>query len=342
MRTITLGSTGITTPQNAFGALPIQRVDKDTAVAILRRAYEGGMTYFDTARAYSDSEEKMGAAFQGMWDKITVASKTMARTPEGVLKDLDTSLKTLGTDHIDVYQFHCVDQVYAPGDGTGMYEVLEEAKKQGKIGHIAVTAHKIQVAFDLVESGLYEVLQFPFSYISSERALALAGKCKEKGMGYIAMKGLAGGLLQNPRACHAFMKGFDNVVPSWVIQKFEELEQWLAVAEEDPDLDDELAAVIRKDRAELAGSFCRSCGYCMPCPVGIEIRNCARMDRLLRRSPWKQYFTPEWQAKMNRIEDCIGCRQCAGRCPYGLDTPNLLKYMLKDYRQFYEEHKNEL
>ena len=138
------------------------------------------------------------------------------------------------------------------------------------------------------------------------------------------------------------MKGYDNVVPIWGIQRMEELEEWLAVAEEDPDMDEELAAVIRKDRAELSGGFCRSCGYCMPCPVGIEIRNCARMNMLLRRSPWKQYFTPEWQAKMNRIEDCLGCRRCASRCPYQLDTPKLLKYMLKDYREFYEQHKDEL
>ena len=161
-------------------------------------------------------------------------------------------------------------------------------------------------------------------------------------MGYIAMKGLAGGLLTNARACHAFMKQYDNVVPIWGIQTFEELDEWLAVAEEDPDMDEALAEAIRRDRQELAGGFCRSCGYCMPCPVGIEIRNCARMDRLLRRSPWRQYFTPEWQAKMNKIEDCLGCRRCASRCPYQLDTPNLLKYMLKDYREFYEAHKDEL
>ena len=107
-------------------------------------------------------------------------------------------------------------------------------------------------------------------------------------------------------------------------------------------MDEELAAVIKHDRQELAGGFCRSCGYCMPCPVGIEIRNCARMNMLLRRSPWQQYMTEEWQAKMNKIEDCLGCRRCASRCPYQLDTPNLLKYMLKDYREFYEAHKDQL
>ena len=124
------------------------------------------------------------------------------------------------------------------------------------------------------------------------------------------------------------------------MQTLEQLEQWLAAADEDPVLDDEMEAFIAKEREELSGSFCRSCGYCMPCPMGIEIRNCARMNMLLRRSPWQQYMTPEWQAKMNRIEDCIECHSCSSRCPYQLDTPNLLKYMLKDYREFYETHKD--
>ena len=203
-----------------------------------------------------------------------------------------------------------------------------------------MTTHRVNVAEECIASGLFETLQFPFSYISSERDLALAEKCKAADMGYIAMKGLAGGMLTNTRACHAFMKQYDNVVPIWGVQRLEELEQWLAVAEEDPDMDEELAAFIKKERQELSGSFCRSCGYCMPCPVGIEIRNCARMNMLLRRSPWQQYMTPEWQAKMNKIEDCLECRRCASRCPYQLDTPNLLKYMLKDYREFYETHKD--
>ncbi len=156
MKNITLGRTGIVAPQNGFGALPVQRVTQAEAVKLLRAAYEGGMTYFDTARAYSDSEEKLGAAFgDGIRDKIFIATKTHALTPEGFWKDLETSLKNLRTDHIDLYQFHCVNQCWAPGDGSGMYECMTEAKKQGKILHIGVTAHKLQVAFDCVASGLF-------------------------------------------------------------------------------------------------------------------------------------------------------------------------------------------
>ena len=340
MRQLTLGRTGIETPQNAFGALPIQRVSKKAAVRILRRAYDGGMTYFDTARAYSDSEEKLGAAFDGMRSRIFIATKTQAKTAEQFWEDLETSLEKLRTDYIDVYQFHMAGRVYAPGDGSGLYECMLKAKEQGRIRHIGITAHKIQVAMDAASSGLYETLQFPFSYLSSDKEIALVRLCREKGVGFVAMKGLAGGMLTNVRACQAFMKQYDNVVPIWGVQKLEQLEQWLQVAEEDPDMDEELEAFIAKERKELSGSFCRSCGYCMPCPMGIEILNCARMNMLLRRSPWQQYMTDEWHAKMHKIEDCIGCRSCASKCPYQLDTPNLLKYMLKDYDEFYEAHKN--
>ena len=192
MKNIMLGATGIVSPQNAFGALPIQRVNTEEAVKILRRAYEGGMVFFDTARAYSDSEIKLGLAFNGMRDKLYIASKTMAQTPEKFEEDLDTSLKNLKTEHIDIYQFHCVKQCYKPGDGTGMYEAMEKARKAGKILHIGITAHKIGIAEEIVDSGLYETLQFPFSYLASDRDIALVKRCEEAGMGFIAMKGQIG------------------------------------------------------------------------------------------------------------------------------------------------------
>ena len=177
MRTVTLGTTGITTPQNAFGALPIQRVDRETAVRILRKAREGGIIYFDTARAYSDSEEKLGSAFGGMREQIYLATKTMAKTPEQFHQDLSQSLKLLRTDYVDIYQFHCAERVYRPGDGTGMYECMLEAKAAGQIRHIGITAHKIGVAVEAVESGLYETLQFPFSYLAGEKERELVRSC---------------------------------------------------------------------------------------------------------------------------------------------------------------------
>lgn len=333
MRQITLGSTGITVPQNAFGALPIQRVSTEMAVKLLRRAYEGGMRFFDTARAYSDSEVKVGEAFDGMRKKVFIATKTGAKTPEEVRAQVETSLKNLRTDYIDIYQFHCADQCYRPGDGTGMYECMEELKKEGKIRHIGITAHKLYIAEEAVESGLYETLQYPFSYLSSEKEIALVKKCKEANMGFIAMKGLAGGLINRSEAAMAFMSQFDNALPIWGIQKEKELEEWLSYMAETPTMNEELTAYIEKEQKELTGEFCRGCGYCMPCPAGIMINQCARMSLMLRRAPSKVWLTPQMQAEMKKIEVCLHCNQCMKKCPYELNTPELLKKNYEDYKK---------
>lgn len=333
MREITLGSTGITVPQNAFGALPVQRVNLEQAVCLLRRAYEGGMHFFDTARAYSDSEQKLGVAFSEMRDQVYLASKTQAKTPEKFWADLNKSLEMLQTDYLDIYQFHCASQVYAPGDGTGMYECMLEAKAQGKIRHIGITAHQIGVAEDAIASGLYETLQFPFSYLSSEREQALAAKCKEANMGLIAMKGLAGGLITNAKAAMAFMLQFDSVLPIWGVQREKELEDWLSFMEQEPKMTEEIRAFIEKEKTELVGEFCRGCGYCMPCPAGIQINTCARMSLMLRRSPSARWLEPPMQAEMKKIENCKNCGACKKKCPYELNTPELLRKNYEDYKQ---------
>ena len=333
MKTVRLGKTGITVPQNAFGCLPIQRDSKEVAVRLLREAYEGGMRFFDTARAYTDSEEKVGEAFDGMRDKIFIATKTHAKTPDGFWKDLETSLKLLRTDYIDIYQLHMAPQCYRPGDGTGMYECLVKAKEQGLIRHIGITAHKLMVAQEIVESGLYETLQYPFSYLSSEKEIALVSACREADMGFICMKALAGGLITRSDAAMAYMTQFDGLVPIWGIQRENELQEWLSYMDETPSMTDEIADYIKKEQDELSGSFCRGCGYCLPCPQGIEINNCARMSLMLRRAPSKAWLSEEYQAKMAKIENCINCRQCVKRCPYELDTPELLRRNLEDYKR---------
>lgn len=337
MKKVILGSTNIETVQNAFGALPIQRADYDEAVRILRRAYEGGMTFFDTARAYSNSEEKIGLAFGDMWpemrDKVYIATKTMAKTPEDFWKQLDTSLSLMKTDYIDIYQFHCVNQCYKPGDGTGMYECMIEAKRQGKIRHIGVTAHKIQIAMECVESGLYETIQYPFSYLAAKKEIDLVEAAKANNMGFIAMKGLAGGLINNSKAAMAYMTQYDNVLPIWGIQKMSELEEWLSYMDETPSMDDEMKAFIANEQKELMGEFCRGCGYCMPCPKGIMINQCARMSLMLRRAPSASWLGEDMQAEMKKIEECINCGACMKKCPYELNTPELLKKNYEDYKK---------
>jgi predicted aldo/keto reductase-like oxidoreductase len=336
MKNITLGRTGITVPQNGFGALPIQRVPMEEAVRILRKAYDGGMRFFDTARAYTDSEEKVGAAFGDGYvkrDEIVIATKTAAKTPEEFWQQLDISLNNLKTDYIDIYQFHLMGQCWKPGDGTGMYECMLRAKEEGKIRHIGGTAHKIGIAKELIESGLYETVQYPFSYLATDQEADLIKMCNENNVGFIGMKGLAGGLITNSRAAMAYISQFDGAVPIWGIQREKELDEWLSYMDETPVLDDELKTFIESERKELMGDFCRGCGYCMPCTVGIQINQCNRMSLMLRRAPSESWLSDHWQAEMNKIEQCIGCGACLSKCPYELEIPTLLRKNLEDYRE---------
>ena len=331
---ITLGHTGIEIEKNGFGCLPIQRISKEDAAYLLRKAADGGMNYFDTARAYSDSEEKLGYAFAGMREQVVIATKTMAQTGEALRKDLEASLKALNTGYIDVYQFHNPAFVPRPGGEDGLYDAALEAKKQGKIRHIAITNHRLAVAHEAIDSGLYALLQFPYSYLAGPQEQELVDKCQKNGMGFVAMKGMAGGLIRDGMAAAAWMAQQPGVVPIWGVQHEWELDQFLSCVREAPQLTPEYQAVIGKDRSELAGDFCRGCGYCMPCPMGIEINQCARMSLMLRRAPAAGWLSQEWQENMKRIEQCLHCGQCSSRCPYGLDTPRLLEENYRDYQTY--------
>ena len=333
MEMVRLGKTEITVPKNGFGALPVQRVSLEDGVKLLRNAYEGGFRFFDTARAYSDSEEKLGEALADVREHIFLATKTMAKDGEGFKRDLDASLKLLKTDYIDIYQFHNPSFCPKPGDGSGLYEAMEEAKRQGVVRHIGITNHRIHVAREAIESGLYETLQFPFCYLATDKDLELVEMCREADMGFIAMKALSGGLITNSAAAYPYLAQYDNVLPIWGVQRQSELEEFLRYMDEPPALTEELRAVIEGDRKELSGNFCRGCGYCMPCPVGIEINTCARMSLLIRRSPSDKQLTEKAQAMMKKIENCLHCGACAKKCPYGLDTPKLLEENYKDYQE---------
>lgn len=333
METVTLGSTGITVNKNGFGALPIQRISTEDAAVLARKAYDAGITFFDTARFYTDSEVKLGVAFEGMREKVYIATKTAAATPEEFWDQLQTSLSNLKTDYIDIYQFHNPAVCPKPGDGSGLYEAMLEAKAQGKIRHIGITNHRLAVAKEAIESGLYETLQFPFCYLATEKDIELVEACKKANMGFIAMKALSGGLITNSAAAYAFEAQYDNVLPIWGVQRESELDEFISYIDNPPVMNDELQAVIDQDREQLSGDFCRGCGYCMPCPVGIEINNCARMSLLLRRSPSELQLTEDVQNKMKKIENCLHCNQCKSKCPYGLDTPTLLAKNYEDYKK---------
>ena len=331
MQTIRLGRTNLVVSKNGFGALPIQRVDMDTAKKILRKAYDGGINYFDTARAYTDSEDKMGAALSDVRKEIIISTKTVSTTVEGFWNDLRASLAALKTDYIDIYQVHNPDFCPRPGDGTGLYEAMLEAKAQGLIRFIGITNHRLSIAEEAVVSGLYDTLQFPFSYLSGEKDLALVRLCEEHDVGFICMKALAGGLITNARAAYAYLAQLP-IAPIWGIQRERELDDFLVFQNAPAEMDEEITAVLDADRKELQGDFCRGCGYCMPCPAGINIGICSRIGLIMRRAPSEGYYSKFWQDEMEKTKNCLHCGQCTQKCPYGLDAPSLLEKSYLDYQ----------
>lgn len=327
-----LGKTKIKTIKNGFGALPIQRISVEESTKILRHAYENGFAFFDTARFYTDSEEKLGIALSDVRDNICIATKTMASNREEFRKDIETSLKMLRTDYIDLYQFHNPSFCPKPEDGTGLYEEMIKAREEGLIKYIGITNHRIHVANEAIDSGLYETLQFPFSYLATEREIELVKKCSEKDIGFIAMKALAGGLLNDSKIAYAFMTQYD-VLPIWGIQKLSELEEFISYTD-NPPLYEDYKQQIQEDKKVLSSDFCRGCGYCMPCPEGIEISTIARVSLMLRRAPARVYLTDEWKEEVSKVQNCTECNSCVELCPYGLDTPRLLRENYKDYMNF--------
>ena len=285
IKKVQLGKTGLMVTKTAMGCLPIQRISHEAAKALLRKAYDNGINYFDTANMYTDSEEKIGEALHDVRHNIVISTKSGGTDYKTVTEHIELSLKRMQTDYIDIFQFHNPAVMPSPEDEKGAYTAALDAKKKGYIRHIGISNHRL--------------------------------------------------------TCYAFMQEYDNVVPIWGIQHDWEMDQWLKLTEADQQMTEELKAVIEKDRKELSGNFCRSCGYCLPCTVDIDIPQAARMAMLLRRSPYKRFMTDEWHAKMQKIEECVHCDLCKSRCPYGLDTPSLLQYMLKDYNEFYAEHHND-
>lgn len=324
-----LGKTNLEVNKNGFGALPIQRRNESDSIEILNTAFENGIDFYDTARFYTDSEEKLGKAFKDRREDIYIATKTGMETVEEFWSDLETSLKNLRTDYIDLYQFHNIS--FCPKEEDELYKAMLEAKDQGLINHIGLTTHKITIANEALDCGLYETLQYPFSYLSGSEELKIVEKCRQLDVGFIAMKAMGGGLIKNSKASFAYINQFDNVLPIWGIQKLEELNEFLSY-DSNTILTDELKLDIENDKKELGENFCRGCGYCMPCPEGINISLCSRMSLWMRRFPTEPNLDEKTQQTMKKTLDCIECYACVDNCPYELDIPELLKENYEDYQ----------
>lgn len=334
MKQIQLGRTGLQVSASAFGALPIQRISMEEAAKLLRRAYDGGINFFDTANAYTDSEEKIGLGLSDVRHNIVIATKSGASDKATVLSHIALSLKRMKTDYIDLFQFHNPASLPVPEDENGAYAAALEAKKKGMIRFIGITNHRSTLCRQAVDTGLFDTLQFPFSCLASEDDIALAEYANAHDMGFIAMKAMSGGLIRDAALAFTFMKQYPFVVPIWGMQRESELEQFLALEQNPPAYDSDMQARIAKEKKELAGNFCRGCGYCLPCPAEIDIPTSARMKLLLRRAPSARWLTGSNYESMMNIENCIHCDHCKNHCPYGIDTPALLRENFEDYIAF--------
>ncbi|MDR0396347.1 MAG: aldo/keto reductase [Oscillospiraceae bacterium] len=330
MDKVVFGKTGLMVTRSGFGALPVQRLTKPDGAALLRRAFDGGINFFDTANGYSDSEEKIGLGLSDVRSQIIIATKTGSSTPDVFWRHLNLSLERMKTDYIDIYQFH--NPRALPGEE--MLECMRDAKAKGLIRHAGITCHRLDNAIAAARSGNYETIQYPLSALSSREEISFVELCASLDIGVIGMKGLAGGLLTSAAPTMAFLRPYANVVPIWGFQRDCEVDEVIALERNPPALDEAMLSRIESDREQLSGNYCRGCGYCMPCPSGIEINTCARMPLLLRRSPSANWITPRWREEMEKITRCIRCGKCVKACPYSLDTPQILAESLEDYKAF--------
>ena len=323
----TLGKTGLKVSRMGFGGIPIQRIDAEGTKVLARRLSEEGINYIDTARAYSVSEEYLGYALEGIRDQFILATKSMSRTKEAMAADIETSLTKLRTDYIDLYQVHNpskeqLEQVAAPG---GALEALKEAQQAGKIGHIGVTAHTTAVFERALQMDWVETIMFPYNIVEDQGA-DLIRKCKEKNIGFIDMKPLAGGAIENGTLALRFVcsnPDISVVIPGMAEEK--EIEENLKACENDAPLTKEELDQMEEVRQMLGTTFCRRCNYCAPCTVGISIPNVFVYAGYLERYNLEGWARERYASLTAKASDCIECGECEGRCPYHLPIREMLK-----------------
>ncbi len=340
MRYVVLGKTGLKISEVGFGGIPVIRLTVDEAVAVLRRAFDKGITFYDTANAYLGSEDKMGRAFAGQRDKIVLATKTMKRDAAGAAEHIDTSLRLLGTDYLDLIQLHQVAQEkdwQAVSGSGGALEALVKAKEAGKVRHIGVTSHSIPMAVKLVKTGLFETIQFPFSFLEPAAADELHVVARSLGLGIIAMKPFGGGVIDNAALSFKFLRQHQDVVPIPGFDSLEYVDEVVALYEAPNAVDDADRAAWAAFRDQIGGRFCRRCEYCQPCPNGVMITPAMSYPIVAHRMS-KQVAVNFSQKAIESVQNCTECGVCLTRCPYQLPIPELIR---KNY-DLYLQHRREL
>ncbi|MBN1191255.1 MAG: aldo/keto reductase [Dehalococcoidales bacterium] len=335
---IRLGKTGMKVTRLGFGGIPIQRLDRNRAVEVVSRCLDLGINFLDTANGYSTSEERIGLAIAGLREKVFIASKTTTQTPGMMRKNLLLSLERLKTDYIDLYQFHNVSDFKTLDRIVGEERLLtfmEEAKKEGLIRHIGITSHQIDVAKKAVQSGLFETLMFPFNFLVPEAADVLLPVCKEKDVGFIAMKPLAGGLVENATVCIKYLMRFPQVVFIPGIEKIYEIDEIYGVIQGTSDMTETDLRQMEQIKLELGPGFCHRCDYCQPCTAGIPISMVLPLKSFFKRSPPETFFGQLAGPAMEKASGCVDCGECEERCPYHLP----IRKMISEQIEWYEQEK---
>ena len=326
-----LGKTGLRISRMGFGGIPIQRIDAEGTKQVIHKLIEAGVNYIDTARAYTVSEEYLGYALEGIRDKVILASKSYSRSKEAMAKDVDISLRNLRTDYIELYQIHNptvaeLEQVQQP---DGALAALLEAKAAGKIGHIGVTLHSVDLFEKAVEYDWVETIMFPYNIVETQGE-ALIAKCVEKNIGFIAMKPLAGGAIDDATLALRFVAANPNVtvvIPG--MAKPEEAEQNLAALSDSSALNAQELEGMEKIRKFLGTQFCRRCNYCAPCTAGIPISGVFLIEGYFSRYGLQDWAKERYEALAKKASDCIDCGACEPRCPYNLPIREMLKHAVK-------------
>ena len=343
MKKIVLGRTGLQVSRVGFGGIPIQRLEEAEAVRVVRRCLELGVTFIDTANGYTTSEERIGKAIAGhRRQHLIIATKTGARDKATALEHLHLSLKRLGTDYIDLWQFHGVStfeaygQVLAP---NGALEAAQEALQAGKIRHVGITSHSMDVALKAVASGYFETLQFPFNVVSTEPTRELLPLAQKQGMGFIAMKPMGGGLFEKASVAIKYLLQFTGVVPDPGIEKVEEIEEIAGIVSGDWKMTLEELREMERLRQEMSSRYCRRCEYCQPCPEGVRISTLMNLRSFWKRFPAGRFFGSGagFVEAAASAEKCVQCGKCEAKCPYNLP----IREMLVENADFFKKAKAE-
>ena len=336
METIRLGKTEMMVSKLGFGGIPIQRLSDDEAVAVVRRCLDLGITFLDTANGYTTSEERIGKAIKGRREGIIIATKSGARTREGVEEHLKLSLERLGVDYIDLYQFHGVSDSKALDmvlDPNGPMAVVEEAKRAGVVKHIGITSHSMEVSKEAVKSDRFETIMFPFNFIACEPADQLLPLTREHDVGFIAMKPLAGGMLDNVTIAFKYLFQFPDLVPIPGIERIHEIEEIAQLLEGPRQMTEAEQQEMQRLRDELGTRFCRRCDYCQPCTEEIRISMVMTSSSFFKRMPPERFFSGFISDGLEKAANCTECGECEDRCPYNLPIREMMSEQVKWYQE---------